>query len=749
MAQRKESIVSFVMSGGVGSRLWPLSREDFPKQFHDLAGGGSMLQKTIRRVGARGLDSGPVYLLASARHAGRVDSEIAGVSLSGGRPIFEPVGRNTAAAVAVAAELTLREHGDRLVLVVPSDHEISTDTDFWQTMERGIAPALGGRLVVFGIPPDHPETGYGYIEMAPGGKGLVRDVVRFVEKPDEKTAEHYLAAGNFLWNAGIFLFRASAMRDAYLKHAPDIWRDVEGALDEAATDTAGTWLPYERYANIRSTSVDYAIMENASSIAVVPASFVWSDLGSWQSLLQIGAGDEQANVVIGDVVAIDCERSYLRSEHPLVAAVGLKDMAVVATADTVFVAPVAESQHVRKIVDALEKNGRLEVRLTPVPGGLPEKDAYRRRVRHWLFEEAMPLWSTTGVDREAGGFFEALSLDGRPLSKPKRVRTMARQVYSFAKAAELGWEGPADELIDHGITFLSEHAWTPRGGWVRTLYPDGNVADPVEDAYDQAFVLLALAHALKAGHPQARELGEATFAFIDTHLADHEHGGFLEAPGECEVRRSNPHMHLLEAFLAWHRVTKEKVYLDRASKIVGLLRNRFFDPETWTLGEYFTRDWRTLPGERGMLTEPGHHFEWAWLLGQYADASGDEAVRGYGRKLYATANANGINRLTGLAFATVTRDGRPVDTMSRSWPQTEAVKAAIALDSTDGPDMKPEIEMRLERLFRWHIEPARAGLWIDQIDARGKARADNVPASILYHMVCAVAEYLAMEEPDL
>ena len=180
--------------------------------------------------------------------------------------------------------------------------------------------------------------------------------MRFVEKPNEQTAKQYLESGNFLWNAGIFFFRASVMRDVFKSHAAEIWDGAIAALDKADTNISGTYLPHDLYAAVPSISVDYAIMERASDIALVPAKFRWNDLGSWQSLLEVGSVDGNGNVIVGDVVAIDCEHSYLRSDGRLLSAVGLRDTAVVATADATFVAPVSESQNVRKIVEQLGEN---------------------------------------------------------------------------------------------------------------------------------------------------------------------------------------------------------------------------------------------------------------------------------------------------------------------------------------------------------------------------------------------------------
>ncbi len=740
----QEKILGFVMSGGVGSRLWPLSREDNPKQFHALSGDGSMLVKTVKRIAARSAGSVSVNLIAAGRHAERVNIDLTGIDLKGGRGIFEPKGRNTAAAVAVAAQVALAA-GDALALVVPSDHEITTTAQFWETIELGTIAAAKGRVVVFGITPNVPETGFGYIECEPAqGSSASRDVLRFVEKPDLLTAQSYLASGNFLWNAGMFLFRASIMRDAFLKYAPDIWNDVTQAMANAEADETGFYLPEDKYGSIRAEAVDTAIMEKLSDIVVVPAQFRWSDLGSWQSLLDVSPTDDNGNVIIGDVLAIDCKNSYLRSEGRLLSVIGLDGMAVVATHDATFVAPVSKSQNVKQIVERLEKTGRLETRITPVHDRMPETGSHAKRIRHWLFEETLPLWSNAGLDRVHGGFHEALTFNSEPVLRDKRMRTLARQIYAFGVAHEMGWTGPSLEIIDHGIAFIEKYGRSKNGGWVKVLSPNGAVVDTTEDTYDHACVLLALAYATKAGHPRARNLGEETFTFIDKYLSEDSGASFRETTDGGAPRRSNPHMHLLEAFLAWHRITGDGTYLTRATKIVDLFAARFFDSENWTLGEFFDSNWETIEGEKGEWTEPGHHFEWASLLVAYAAASGRSEFNAYARKLYSSAIANGLNRATGLAYEAVTKTGIPLVRTSRSWPQTEALKAAIALDGIGGPDMKPEIEARAGRLFRWHIEPAPQGMWIDMIDEKGRAKSSEVPASIFYHLVFALTEYLGV-----
>jgi len=726
-----DRIACFVLAGGAGSRLWPLSRADSPKPFHDLTGSGPSLARTLRRLKARGRERTALFLVASARHGTELRGRLSPSDLDGVSLVLEPDARDTAPAVAVAA---LAVHGDSLVLVVPSDHEIDTDRQFWDTVESGVEAADAGRIVVFGVPPERPETGYGYIEAAPGGDG-VRDVLRFVEKPAEEAAAAFLASGDHFWNAGIVLARASSLVQAFERFRPDILASARAALDDAAGDGSGLRLAPDAYLAMPAQSFDHAVLEKAENIAMVPALFSWKDIGSWRSLHEIGPADAAGNVVVGDVVAVDCRNSYLRGDGRLLSVAGLDGMAVVATPDAVFAAPLARGQDVRGIVARLERAGRAEAWHMPAR-------TRRERVRRWLFEEALPLWSTAGVDSRFGGFHEALGFDARPLDRPKRIRTMARQVYAFAASAACGWDGPADALIAHGLDFLVRHGRTARGGWVRALHADGGIADAAEDCYDHACVLLALAHAARRGLRLAADLARETLAFLDTCLADRRCGGFHETLGTYRWRRSNSHMHLLEAFLAWHETTGDAAWLERAAAIVALFTDRFFDPESWTPGEYFDRCWRPAPGGHGNRTEPGHQFEWAALLLDFAARTERPELAGFARKLYATALANGIDRATGLVYGAVSRQGEPLETASRSWMQAEALKAAIALDAAGGPDLKPEIEERARRLFGRHLDPAPGGLWIDRLDGQGRAAGSEVPASILYHLVDALTFYL-------
>ena len=359
-----------------------------------------MLVKTLRRLAARPAGETPIYLIASERHADRVRADLAAIDLNGGGAIFEPVGRNTAAAVAVATLQTLaalwrRPGAGRPVRPRDLDRA-AVLADDREGRRRG-AERAGSWCSASS--PTQPETGYGYIEVG-GAATAMLDVSRFVEKPDLETAES-LSRGRqlLLEHRHLPVPRRRHARRLRRSSSRTSGRPRRRPIEAAIGDVSGLYMPLDLYAAIPSISIDYAIMERASGIAMVPAGFRWNDLGSWQSLLDVSPSDKDGNVIVGDVVAIDCENSYLRSDGRLLSAIGLKDVAIVSTPDATFVAPVSHSQNVKKIVEQLEKSGRLETKFTPAP-----RPRHRQRrlaasaSRHWLFEETLPLWSTAGVD---------------------------------------------------------------------------------------------------------------------------------------------------------------------------------------------------------------------------------------------------------------------------------------------------------------------------------------------------------------
>ncbi|RBO97522.1 AGE family epimerase/isomerase [Pseudochrobactrum asaccharolyticum] len=744
-------LLSFVMCGGSGSRLWPLSRMDKPKQFHRLSGGDSLLSATLKRLQSAPDLNSRITVIGAQNHQMQIAKTISARSDSS--MILEPVARNTAAVAALATLSALADYDDALILLCPADHDISTTAQFCQSVVQGIPAANSGAIVTFGLLPERPETGYGYIEAGePECNGY--KITRFVEKPDHETALAFIRQGNFFWNAGIFLFRARIMREIFLQFAPDIWHHTERALQHAICSAEAVTLPEDLYQSVPAISFDHAIMEKADRRVLIPASFIWSDLGSWQSLCKLEQQhdnqDDCGNVLIGDVIAHDCSNSYIRSEAGLLTISGLKDMAVIALKDATFIAPLTQSHQVQAIVKELIQRKRAELYYEQ-PVYVP--DIHRQHIKDWLFEKALPYWAIKGTDHRHGGFYESLSLQGLPVAGPRRTRTMARQIYAFAKGQLAGWSGTSADLVSHGLLFMQEKGRNRSGGWAQSFTADGTIVEARENFYDQTCMLLALSYAHQAGHNQALQLGQETFAFLDSKLA-HIAGGFYENRNDRDrpqaLLTSNAHMHYLEACLAWHEVTGDGVYLSRADEIVELCKDYFFDRDFWCLKEFFHRGWRDMSGVRGEHTEPGHYFEWAALLSDYANRTDCDETRRMAHRLYSCALSTGINRTTGLTYNVVSREGRPVDRGSRSWQQCEAIKAAIMLDGYNEQDLKPEIEARIATLFRWHLHPAPEGLWFDRLDAHGANCSDHVPASILYHLVSALTLYLQhAEKPEV
>jgi mannose/cellobiose epimerase-like protein (N-acyl-D-glucosamine 2-epimerase family) len=360
----------------------------------------------------------------------------------------------------------------------------------------------------------------------------------------------------------------------------------------------------------------------------------------------------------------------------------------------------------------------------------------------WIKDDALPFWGTTGVDHMRGGFHERLDLEGRPiLDVPKRLMVQGRQLYVYCHAGLLGWHPDSRRLADRCVDYMLTSFYRRDGkpGWVYALAPDGSVADAGRDTYAHAFALLGLAwyHCL-TGDPRVIEIVDETLAFLDEALTS-PRGGYLDAmPRPDDVRRQNPHMHLFESCIALYQATGDAKYLARDAEIFGLFSACFFQPGDGALCEYLTEDLDPLPGPRGRITEPGHHYEWIWLLRHFQRASGRD-VGPFCSALYAHADRYGWDD-EGFVVDEVEASGAIVKDSRRSWPHTEALKANIVEAEVGRPGCDARAARCVSRLTETFIgRPIRAG-WIDHVDGNGRPIVAMMPASTLYHVFCASAE---------
>ncbi|MEI9997281.1 MAG: mannose-1-phosphate guanylyltransferase/mannose-6-phosphate isomerase [Rhizomicrobium sp.] len=402
-------IYPVILSGGSGTRLWPLSRAALPKQLLALNGARTMIQDTVLRAAVPGAE--PPLLLCSEGHRFLVADQMQAIDVTPKAIVLEPFGRNTAPAAAVAALLVAAEDPAGVILLLASDHVVTDEDAFRIAVARAVVAAQAGRIVTFGIAPDAPETGYGYIQRgAPLAEAHGVDAVkRFAEKPDRETAQAYLASGDYLWNSGMFVFRADVLLDELARFEPGVVEACKAALAGAAHDLDFVRLAADAFAAAKNISIDYAVMERTDRAAVVPCDMGWSDVGAWSSLWALRTRDANGNVIQGDVLIHDSKDSFVRNEKGLTALVGVKDLVVVVTEDAVLVADKHRAQDVKAIVDqmklaerpeltehkvvfrpwgsyqGIDEGDRYQVKQIIVkPGGRLSLQSHTKRAEHWI-----------------------------------------------------------------------------------------------------------------------------------------------------------------------------------------------------------------------------------------------------------------------------------------------------------------------------------------------------------------------------
>lgn len=400
-------IIPIIMAGGSGTRLWPLSRSLYPKQFLSLINENSLLQETLKRLD--GLNCLPPVIVSNNEHRFIVAEQLRQFGVDDFQIILEPVGRNTALAVALAALKSLELHGDHHMLVLAADHAIQDIEAFHAAVLAAEQESVDNKLVTFGIVPTKPETGYGYIKKGEQVKNSVFKVNSFVEKPDLETAKNYLEQKCYLWNSGMFMFKASVYLDELKKFRPDILAACKESLSSASTDLDFIRLNSDVFAECPDESIDYAVMEKTQDCVVIPLDADWSDIGSWTSLWEISEKDEHENVSHGDVINYNSRNNYIYSEGSLISTVGVNNLIIVQTKDALLVAQQDNVQDIKKIVEILKKQKRSEhishrevyrpwgrydsvergdryqvKRITVKPGECLSTQMHHHRAEHWV-----------------------------------------------------------------------------------------------------------------------------------------------------------------------------------------------------------------------------------------------------------------------------------------------------------------------------------------------------------------------------
>lgn len=715
-----------ILCGGGGTRLWPASRPSRPKQFVPMSGNRSLFQDAVLRMAPLAEDGGRVLVIGGVAHRRWILDQLAEVGVEA-QVLLEPEARDSAPAMAAAAAWVARTDPTGVAAFVASDHHVPDHDAFRAAVSEAGAAAAKGRIVTLGVRPDGPSSAYGYIR--PAGIGL-SGVAAFVEKPDAATAADYIAAG-YLWNSGNFMVSARTLLDELSVFAPGVLAAAISALPPA--DAGPVQELGAAFGGAPKISIDYAVMEKTRLADVLAVDFAWSDMGAWDAIAASGEGD------VGLHIFEDSDGCLVRApDGVLVAALGVRNLAIVVERDAVLVTDLGRSQDVKRVVERVRASSPRHLDFTAAP--LESLDEGARRLADWLRLRALPLWATVGLE-DGPGFAEALGLDGRPLSLPGRSLVQSRQIHTYATAARHGWAGPWRRAVWSGLDALTGRFLRADGTSRALVARDGQVLDETARLYDHAFVLLALASARAAGADRP-DLADRAVRLRDWLLEQAlPQGGFLEAGSH--PYQANAQMHLLEAAMAWEDQGDDG-WAALSDRIVDLAERRFIDPVTGRLREFYSADWTPASGEDGRIVEPGHQFEWAWLLTRHGLKRGRPDLLARARVLYARGR-EGVSERGGVAQDALNDDGTLRSGRARLWPQTEWLKAALLLaeQSRDGERIALIADAGTAIRALWlYLTPD--GLWRDKRLPNGGFVDEGAPASSFYHIIGAFDQLAAL-----
>lgn len=690
-----------------------MSRPGRPKPFLRLIGDPSSFQSSLVRAQSLAADD-DILVVGGAGDRKIILQQMAEIGIDA-RVLFEPIGRDTAAAIAAAAGWVQQRHPKAIVAVLSADHHIPDVSAFQAAIQATLEAAAEGAIVTLGVPPTHASVAYGYI--LPGSEtATVRTITNFEEKPEPGRARHLLEEGA-LWNSGMFVARAATFSSEVRRLARPVADAVQRSLEQATGDKTAAWLGLS-FSESPRIAFDRAVMEKTDRARVLKVSFEWSDLGAWDAVLAASPTDQVGNSLGAAGRAIDAKGVLVRAASGVrVNVIGTSNIAVIVEPDAVLVCNLDQAQRVGEVD-----------RQPATPMTFPTLDAAAAGLDTWLRTAALPIWATLGVDPLNGAFRDALTWDGQISDPHRRTRVQARQAFVFARAAADGLQGPWAAVSAAGFETFVSAARRADGHFASLVSKTGQHTDPEARLYETAFVLLAYSARCRLGRDpgdavRARDLRRRLQSF------EHPRGGYRE--NDSQPYQANASMHLLEASLAWEPLDDDPEWSMLSDRLAELAMSRLMDAETGVLSEFFDDGWRALKADAG-LVEPGHHFEWAWLLAIWGQARNDPRGLQAARRLFEAGRA-GFDADRGVVVNALWDDLSVREAGARLWPQCEHLKAALVLGEWDAA-------LQAANSLTLYLDVPARGVWRERMRADGSFIEEPAPATSLYHLYLAIRE---------